>query len=299
MAGPKGKEMLHAHIFHNGKLQRIEESRLSPGQAGLFTGWGLFTTLRLTQGLPFAFERHWARLEKDSARTLCPLPFGPESVREQVIKLARVNGCREGAARIYSIYNRVGAWRSAEEFPEADLLVCTVDLPGYREPARLALRPHGRHAASPLAGVKVTSWLGNVWCLQEAQKEGYDEALLLNEVGEVAECTAANAFCVREGKVLTPPLSSGCLEGVTRSVLLEMGLAEGVSVEERTLMPEDFFEADEVFISSTNRNLLAVGEISGHEMARAPGPVVQKLEAAFVRYIARYIAERAAIGSNA
>ncbi len=291
--------MLHERIFHNGTLLPIEASRLSPGQGGLLSGWGLFTTLRITHGLPFAFERHWARLEKDSVRTHCPLPFRPETVREQVIELSRVNGCQEGAARIYVLYNSSGFWRSAEAFPEADLIVCTSDLPAYREPARIALRPHGRHAASPLAGVKVTSWLGNVWCLQEAQREGYDEVLLLNERGEAAECTAANIFCVRDGNVLTPPLSSGCLEGVTRSVLLEIGPAEGISVTERTLFPDDLFTASEVFISSTNRNLLAVSEIAGHKIPGAPGPVVEKLEEAFVRYIARYLASCAAIGSNA
>ena len=189
---------------------------------------------------------------------------------------------------------RTGFWRSDEKFPKVDLLLYSAGLPAYTEPARLGLREHGRHAASPLAGVKVTSWLNNVWNLYEAQQAGWDEVVLLNERGEVAECTAANIFCARSGKVSTPPLNSGCLEGVTRGVLLEIGAAAGVPVEERKLMPEDLYSADEVFISSTNRTMLAVGEIQGHKIAAAPGPVLAKLDAAFARYIRTYIDARIA-----
>ena len=171
-----------------------------------------------------------------------------------------------------------------------DLILYTAPLPAYREPVRLALHEHGRFAASPLAGVKVTSWLNNVWNLFEAQQAGYDEALLLNERGEASECTAANIFCVRAGRVSTPPLTSGCLEGITRAVLLEIGEKSGVHVEETTLTPGDLYASDEVFISSTNRNVLAVGEISGHKIAAAPGPVTQKLEKVFEGYLADYVA---------
>jgi branched-chain amino acid aminotransferase len=282
--------MLHRIVFHNGRLLPMEETRLSPGQGGLLSGWGLFTTLRITQGVPFAFERHWKRLEKDSARTHCPLPFDSDTVRGQLGELLRANDCREGSARIYVIYNQIGSWRSDERFPVVDLLMYTAGLPDHHEPARVAIRENVRHAASPLVGVKVTSWLTNVWCLHEAQQAGYDEVVLLNERGEVAECTAANIFIARDGRVLTPPLSAGCLEGVTRSILLELGPAAGFPAEERTLWPADLFSADEVFISSTNRNLLAVGEIAGRRIAAAPGPVVRKLEGAFEEFIREYVA---------
>lgn len=286
--------MLHRFVFHNDRLQPMEEVRLSPGQAGLLSGWGLFTTLHIFEGEPFAYERHWKRLEKDAARTHCPFPFDVERVREHLREVIHANKVKEGCARIYVIYNQIGHWRSDEKMPKADLLVYSTDLPAYREPARLGLREHGRHAASPLAGVKVTSWLNNVWNLYEAQQEGLDEVVLLNERGEVAECTAANIFCVKGGRVQTPPLTSGCLEGVTRSVLLEIGPKAGVSCEEKTLRPEDLFSSEEVFISSTNRNLLGVGEIAGHRFTEAPGPVTRKLDEAFNSYIKDYLARRTA-----
>jgi len=281
--------MIHRYIFHNDRLLTVEEVRLSPGQSGLLSGWGLFTTLRISEGVPFAFERHWKRLVKDAARTHCPFHFEENKVRGQVCEVLQANEVKDGTARIYVIHNARNFWASEERFADADLLIYSAGLPSYREPARLAMREHGRYAASPLAGVKVTSWLLNVWNLYEAQRDGYDEVLLLNERGEAAECTAANIFCVRGGRVLTPPLDSGCLEGISRSVLLEIGGGAGVPVEERTLRPDDLFTADEVFISSTNRSLLGVGELAGHKFT-APGPITRKLEDVFNAYIANYVA---------
>jgi branched-chain amino acid aminotransferase len=284
--------MLHRFVFHNTKLMPIEEVRMSPGQAGLLNGWGLFTTLHIFEGVPFAFERHWKRLEKDAARTHCPFPFEAEKVRGYLGEVVRANHVVEGCARIYAIYNQVGHWRSDESFPLVDLFLCSTDLPTFRQPARLNLREHGRYAASPLAGVKVTSWLNNVWNYYEAQNAGFDEVVLLNERGEVSECTAANIFCVRAARVSTPPLNSGCLEGITRSILLEIGPSTGVSCEEAVLRPADLFSADEIFISSSNRNLLAVGEVAGHRYANPPGPITRRLDSAFTAYIKEYLAKQ-------
>jgi branched-chain amino acid aminotransferase len=215
-------------------------------------------------------------------------------VREQLGEVLRANHVKEGCARIYAVYNQVGFWRSGEEFPPADMIIYSSDLPAYSHHARLGVREQGRHAASPLAGVKVTSWLTNVWSLQEAQREGFDEVVMLNERGEVAECTAANIFCVKGGRVATPPLKSGCLEGVTRGVLLEVGAAAGVPVEEKTLVPQDLYAADEVFISSTNRNLLPVSEIAGRNIGDGNTPVVERLEKVFEGYVRKYLDLQAA-----
>ena len=290
--------MIHRFVHHNGRVLPLEEARLSPGQAGLLSGWGLFTTLRVYHGELFAFERHWRRLEKDAGRTRLPFVFDPAEVRASVVELIGRNEVREGTARIYMIYNKVGSWQGAESLPQVDLLLYTADLPSYREPVRLCIAEHARHAASPLAGVKVTSWLNNVWHLQGAQQRGFDEAVLLNERGEVAECTTANIFCLREARMLTPPLSSGCLEGVTRSILLEIAPQAGFQIVEQVLRPDDLYAASEVFITSTNRSCLAVGEIEGHSFSLAPGPVTQRLESVFVRYMDEYAARAAASASR-
>jgi branched-chain amino acid aminotransferase len=226
------------------------------------------------------------------------LPFDEGSVRADLGKVLQANHVQEGCARIYFIYNQTGFWRSGESFPQVDLLICSSDLPVHKDLVRLGLREHGRHAASPLAGVKVTSWLNNVWSLHEAQQAGFDEVVLLNERGEVAECTAANIFCAREGRVLTPPLESGCLAGITRSVMLEVGPKTGIPIEERTLFPDDLYSADEVFISSTNRNLVAVSEIVARAVGTEQRTLMKALDQAFSAYARAYVDSHASVAGK-
>jgi branched-chain amino acid aminotransferase len=254
--------------------------------------------MRISRGQAFAYERHWRRLEKDAGITHIPMPYTAAKVRVHLHEVIRANQVTDGCARIYLIYNDVGFWQSDEERPQTDLIIYSASLPEYREPIRLGLQEHGRHAASPLAGVKSTSWLPNVWAVAEAQRQGLDEVVLLNERGEIAECTAANIFVVKNGKVYTPPLNSGCLEGVTRGILFEIAPEAGVAVMQQTLRPEDLFSADEVFISSTNRNLLGVGEIAGHTIAKAPGPVTRQLNVLFDTHVADYVTRRLAAATR-
>src|SRR6202521_111323 len=290
----EGNDLIHRHVFHNDALLPIEKVRLSPGQAGLICGWGIFTTLRISRGEAFAYERHWRRLEKDANLTHLPMPYTAAKVRVHLHEVIRANKVTEGCARIYLVYNQVGFWQSDESFPQLDLIIYTAPLPEHHEPVRLALREQARHAAAALSGVKSISWLDNVWSLSEATKEGFDEVVLLNERGEVAECTSANIFVVKNGKVFTPPLNSGCLEGVTRGILFEIAPEAGVAVIEQALHPEDLYSADEIFISSTNRNLLGVGEISGRMIAKAPGPVTRQLDELFDTHVADYVTRRLA-----
>lgn len=287
--------MIHRYVFHNEELRPVDKIRWSPGQAGLICGWGLFTTVRIVQGEAFAYERHWRRLEKDAALTRLPMTYSGAKVRVQLQEAIRANKVKEGCARIYLVWNSVGFWKSDEAMPEVDLVITTADLPHYPDTMRLTVREHGRHAASPLAGVKTISWLNSVWAVDEAHREGFDEVVLLNERGEVSECTAANIFAAKKDKVVTPPLNSGCLEGVTRGVLMEIAADAGTSVVEQTLKLEDLYSADEVFVTSTNRNVIGVREIAGHKIGLGEnGPVTRRLDEVFEAYVVDYIHRRMA-----
>lgn len=287
--------MIHRYIFHNEDVRPVEKIRWSPGQAGLVCGWGLFTTVRIVEGEAFAYERHWRRLEKDAATTRLPMTYSGAKVRVQLQEVIRANKVKEGCARIYLVWNSVGFWKSDEKIPEVDLVITSADLPEYPDSMRLTVREQGRHAASPLAGVKTISWLNSVWAVAEAQREGFDEVVLLNERGEVSECTAANIFAVKKDKVVTPPLNSGCLEGVTRGVLMEIASDAGTSVVEQTLRLEDLYAADEVFVTSTNRNVIGVSEIAGHKIGTGTiGAVTKRLDDVFEAYVGDYIHRRMA-----
>ncbi len=283
----ESRPMLHKFVYRNDHVVSMQDVRLSPGQAGLLNGWGVFTTIRIYDGQPFAFDRHWSRLATDANRLKIPLEWQPENVFAHLGQLIDSNHVKDGCARIYFVYNRVGSWVSDEPMPEVDLILYTADLPERKGPVHLGIQPFGRYASSPLAGVKVTSWLENVWMLDQALRRGFGEVILLNEHNEVTECTAANIFCVRKGEVTTPPLTAGCLPGVTRAILLELGEQFGAQVTEGPVRTEDLFAADEVFITSTTREVQPVSQIEDRTLAQAGGPVTRRLAEAFSQYVAQ------------
>lgn len=285
---------MHRFIYHNDRVLPLEEVRLSPGQAGLINGWGIFSTVRVFDGIPFALERHYERLARDAGRIQLPLKTSQSEVRDAMQQMLQANGIGNACVRIYFIFNTIGIWKSAEPFPQVDLIMYAMDVPERVGPTTLSVQENGRHAAHPLTGTKVTSWLNNAWMVEQAHRRGYDDALLLNERGEVAECTAANIYCIRGGDVATPPLSSGCLSGVSRAILMEEGPRMGVPVTERVLKLEDFFYADEVFITSTTRHVQPISHIEKRAMKQAPGPVTQKLAKLFEEYVKEYLGKATA-----
>lgn len=276
-------------IFHNDRIVPLEEARLSPGQVGLLMGWGVFTTVRIYQGLPFAFERHWARMSRDAKLLGVPLGYKQETVRHAIIDLARGNQHSESMARVSFVKNKGGLWGEEHGGPETDILIFTRELVAWPAVQRLRLEPGGINSAGPYAGAKMLSWVSHAAVLEKAHAEGFDDALLVNEKGNLAECTSANIFLVRDGEVMTPPLSSGCLGGITREILLEIAPSAGVPVHERELTPEDLCTSAEVFISSTTREVAAVESISPKWKLQAPGKTTLALERVFQDHIHTYL----------
>jgi len=285
---------MYKFVYHNDRVLPLEEVRLSPGQAGLINGWGIFSTVRVYDGIPFALERHYQRLTRDAERIQLPMRTPLSALRDRVLAMLQANRIGDACVRIYFIFNTIGIWKSDEPFPKVDLIMYAADVPERVGPTKLSVQQHGRHAAHPLTGTKVTSWLNNAWMVEQAHQRGFDDALLLNERGEVSECTAANVYCVKGGKVSTPPLNSGCLAGVSRATLLEETAKAGMPVAERVLSLDDFYSADEVFITSTTRHVQPISHIEKHVMKHAPGPVTEKLEKLFENYVKEYIGRAAA-----
>jgi branched-chain amino acid aminotransferase len=276
-------------IFHNGRIIPLSEARLSPGQMGLLMGWGVFTTLRVYEGKPFAFDRHWARMSHDAERLSMSLGYEQDAVRQSVSKLAEANGRPEGTARVSFVKNRGGLWADAGDSPETDLLIFTRQLVEWPAVHRLKLQQHALYSATRLAGAKMLSWVQNAGLLEKAHAEGFDDVLLLNESGHLAECTSANIFLVRDSRVLTPPLASGCLPGVTRDVLREVVPQAGFELLEQNLTLDDLASASEVFISSTTREVAAVGSIGAQWRFTAPGKITMTLERCFKDYVRSYL----------
>ena len=279
-------------IFHNDRLIPLPEAHLSPGQMGLLMGWGVFTTLRIYAGRPFAFHRHWARMSRDAERLGMNLTYEQEAVRLAVTRLAEANDRPEGMARVSFLKNHGGLWAQAGNRPETDLLIFTRELVQWPAIHRLKLQARAIYSATRLAGAKMLSWAQNAALLEQAHAEGYDDVLLLNERDQIAECTSANVFLVRGGRVLPPPLSAGCLPGVTRDVLREAVPRAGFELLEENLTPEDLSSAAEVFISSTTREVAAVRSIDSQWLYPAPGKTTVTIAQSFKDYVRSHLEAR-------
>ncbi len=282
---------IHAQILHNGEVRPASEHAFRAGQLGLLAGWGVFTTLRVTSGFLFAWERHWARMSRDAQLLNIPMPPDADLLQEQLIGLVEANGHPSCTLRLVIVRNGGGMWEGPGSGSASDVVAMTADSKAWGESARLTIQPNGRFAANEFAGAKILSWGQNLTWAERAQRQGFDETILLNEHGSVAECTSANIFAVMGNSVCTPPLSDGCLGGITREVLVGEVRVPGVSIVERTLSLEDLYTADEVFITSTTRDLMPVREIAGRALNRI-STIRQLLASGFSQFVERDISAR-------
>lgn len=254
---------MHRFVLHNDDVIDAHARVVSPGQTGFMNGWGVFSTLRVAQRVLFAFERHWTRMTHDAQRLRVPFPQDADYIKSRLQKLIEANDAREATLRVAVVRNHGGPWEGPGIQRDFDLIAFTTGLADWGDNVRLAIKPNARHAQNEFAGAKITSWAQNLAWYEEAHERGFDEALLLNERGEVSECTSANVFAAIGSRVVTPPLSSGCLPGVTRELLLDEIRVDDITIHEQTLRPEDLEQADEVFITSTTRDLLPVRLVEG------------------------------------
>jgi branched-chain amino acid aminotransferase len=281
--------VLHRFVLHNDRIHEASEPILAPGQIGLLSGWGVFTTLKVAVGVPFAFERHWARISRDAATMNVPLPANPEAIRQKLLELVEANHAFNSTLRLVIVRNGGGMWAGPSTGWDSDVIALTADSKDWGDSVKLGIVPHGRYAACEFATTKILSWAMNLTWVERAHQRGLDEVILLNEHGEVAECTSANIFAANGGQVWTPPVSSGCLPGITRGLLLGEIHAPGILIAEKKLTPADLESADEVFITSTTRNLLLVREIGGKAVGHTDR-ACRALSQAFGEYVDRYVA---------
>lgn len=272
---------MHRYLLHNGDIRDTRDAVLSPGQVGFMNGWGVFSTLRVSDGVLFAFSRHYARMQRDANLTRVPFTITPEELHKSLVSLIDANHAFNATLRVAVVRNKGGLFESPQIPCDADLIAFTADLTNWGAGVHLNFVPNARYGASPFAGLKVTSWAQNLTWHEKAHADGYDEVLLLNEQGHLSECTSANVFVIRGNEVLTPPLAtSGCLPGVTRAVLLEEIRLPGLTIHEQTLTPEDLEAADGAFITSTTRDVLPILSVDKRPLKQAPD-IVNRLQGAF------------------
>jgi len=286
---------IHGHILYNGEVREASESLLRAGQVGLLSGWGVFSTLRVRNGALFAFERHWARMMRDARLLNVAMPGDPRQLERQLMRLAQANGKPDCTLRLVVVRNAGGMWAgNPAGTPESDVIALTADSKDWGHDVRLTVQANARYAANEFAGAKILSWGANLVWAERAQRQGFDEVILLNEHGRVAECTSANIFAVFGNDVWTPPVSDGCLPGITREVLLNEIHIPGLRIFERGMTIADLEAADEVCITSTTRDLLPVREISGTALG-TKAEVRERVTEAFRSFMQQDIARRGAL----
>ncbi|HTB20726.1 MAG TPA: aminotransferase class IV, partial [Bryobacteraceae bacterium] len=197
---------MHRFLLHNGNILDAHEKSLSAGQVGLLNGWGVFSTLRVADGVLFAFERHWERMQRDAARIHVPFPADAAEVKAHLLRLVEANSASHATLRVMVVRNRGGMFEGPDQERDFDVLAFTKDLNPWGNSVRLSIKPHARYAANEFSGCKILSWSQNLTWYEEARARGFDEAVLLNEHGEVSECTSANIFAATGNEVSTPPL---------------------------------------------------------------------------------------------
>jgi branched-chain amino acid aminotransferase len=280
--------MIRDKLLFNHEIRPSAELMLTPGQVGVMNGWGVFSTIKVVDGVLFAFARHWARMRRDAELMRVPFPWSPGELEAGLLQLVEANRDYNATLRVVAVRNTGTMWQGPGVVRDVDLIAFTAARNQWGEAVRLGIVPNARFAANSFAGAKIMSWAMNLVWYEEAHARGMDEVVLLNEHGRVSECTSANLFAVFGDEVRTPPLAEGCLPGITRELLVEEIRVPGLRVVERPLELSDLEQADGLFITSSTRDMLPVGEVEGLAVRQESRVRTQLLEA-FLAYEAAYV----------
>lgn len=256
-------------IWLDGGLRDADSARVSAFDHGLTVGDGVFETLRTAHGRPFALTRHLDRLTRSARGLGLPEPDHDE-IRHACAAVLDAHPLPLGRLRI-TLTGGHGPLGSDRGTHPPTLLVALAESPRRPDTTAVITVPWTRNERGVLVGLKTTSYAENVVALARAREQGASEALFGNTAGALCEGTGSNVFVVLDGELHTPPLASGCLPGITRALTVEWTGAR------ETDLPLDVLErADEVFLTSSLRDVQAVHRVDGRQLPGAPGPVTAK-----------------------
>ena len=247
---------MHPVIYLNKTMVEATKARVAPVSSAMLYGRGVFTTLAIYNSRPFLWPRHWQRLAAHANKLDIDYSGCTEkNVGEALHKLISVNQVQEGRARVI-LLARSGRDIWKPKMPGAkktDLLIMTGE--AQKLPSNglsLAVSPYRTNTSSPLTGIKSLNYLEHVLSWEEAQSRDFDEAVVLNERGEIVSATTANLFWAKNGTLHTPNLSTGALAGITRECVIEIANQHFIPLLEGIYEMQDLTEADEIFLTSSS-----------------------------------------------
>jgi branched-chain amino acid aminotransferase len=270
------------YVWLNGSVVPAEQAFVSPFDHGLLTGDGVFETLKVYGGAAFAVRRHLERLAASAAGLGLSLPDA-EVLRAAVSSVVAANGVGDGRVRI-TVTAGPSPLGSERGGVAPTVLVATGPLTSWPATTDVAVVPWPRNERGALAGLKTISYAENVVALAWARERGAGEAVFGNVAGSLCEGTGTNVFLEVGGRLVTPPLSSGCLAGVTRALLVEAGVAVEADVPVGALA-----SSSEAFLTSTTREVQPVRAVDGVALhgPLCPGPLTSAAAAAFASIVKR------------
>ncbi|MDQ1600170.1 MAG: branched-chain amino acid aminotransferase [Actinomycetota bacterium] len=265
-------------VWVDGAVVEADQARVSVFDHGLTVGDGVFETAKVVEGVPFALTRHLDRLAS-SASGLGLTPPADGALRDAVgaVLGANADAVAAGPLRLrITLTGGTSPLGSDRGQAGPTLVVALAPLTAWAPTAKVVVVPWTRNERAATAGLKTTSYADNVVALAHAKAYGGTEAVLANTAGRLCEGTGSNVFLVLAGELVTPPLSSGCLAGVTRALVLEW-----TGAVERDVPLGVLLEADEVFLTSSTRDVQAVHAVGDDAYPAAPGPVTRQAAATF------------------
>lgn len=268
------------HMWLDGELVPTREARISVLDHAITVGDGAFETIPVFGGTAFALTRHLARLRRTLAGLGLRLDRTDDEIRSACAALIRANGDRAERLRI-TVTGGVGPMGSDRAAPVPMLVIGSTAGVGHHPTTAVVTVPWCRNERGVLTGLKTTSYGENVVALAYARERGATEVLFANTRDELCEGTGSNVFVSIDGGVVTPPVSSGCLAGITRELVI--GLVRAV---ERPIRMPDLARATEMFLTSSTRNVQPVHHIDDRSLP-APGPLTVAAQAAFAELISR------------
>jgi branched-chain amino acid aminotransferase len=280
-------------VLINGSTRTDETAVVSVYDRGFLYGDSVFETIRTYGGKPFALSEHLARLARSAERVFIPLPVALEVIASEVFEGVRIAANSESYIRVMLTRGTgpLGLDPDLAEHPSRVILVEPLSPPApevYEKGIEVTLARTARATdATRAAGAKVANYLTSLLAIREARRRGASEALIVDGAGSVLEGTTSNVFIVKDGGLITAPEESGILAGITRAHLLIVAERLGIAVALRDIRESELMTADEVFISSSIREVLAVVRVEGAPVASGrPGPLTRRIHSEFRKHVA-------------
>ncbi|MGQ0540273.1 MAG: aminotransferase class IV [Blastocatellia bacterium] len=260
-------------MYLNGEIRDAANALVSPISASALYGKGIFTTIAIYNGKPFLWEKHWRRLSGSAAKIGIDVSeYGEQRVASALADLIEKNGLNNGRARITFFDESPGSIWGFDSGQKTSLLITTADFRPLPEHFKLTISPYRINTSSPLAGIKSCNYLEQLMSFDEAKSRSFDEAIRLNEHDEIASACMANVFWLKNEKLYTPSLKTGCLAGTTREQILE-----NVDCEEVESGIEALQDADALYLSSAGIGIQRIGKFEERSLLQVEHPFTKLL----------------------